>query len=185
VHAPWSKTYVIKCPDGTIRIVHKRIDDAFPLYVHGTQTKVSARASDGLGAMSAGVDAQHQSQVQALLVAIDSKNNALMEKFRGAYSVYETNPCAQAEYFAEQVKSLIAMHDRLTEVEIGSQALIQLIRAHPTNETEIYSLFSKLLDNLGTAPPKLAQEAAKAAIAEARKQAKEWIDSADEPSVGG
>ena len=176
---PWSKIYHVRCPDGTTRTVYRKIDDAFPLYVQGSDTKVSAGVKDGVGAISGNVNAEHQSKVENLLVAIDSKNNSLMVKFRAAYLVYMTNPCGQSEYFANQVKHLSEIHDRLTEVELGAQSLIALIRSKPTATDAIYSLFRELVTKLGPATPELNGQAAQLAIEDARREARTWIDDAE------
>ena len=155
--------------------MHRKIDDAFPLNLRSSQSKFAARGSDGLGVLSASVSGEHASRVETLLVAIDSKNNTLMAKFRAAYLVYTTNPCCRDEYFANQVKQLCEMHDRLTEVEIGTQSLIAVIKSTPTDNTSILALFRELVNKVGLASPALNSEGAKLAIDEATDDAKKWI----------
>jgi hypothetical protein len=182
---PWSKTYKVKCPDGSTRTVHKRIDDAFPLDIRGAQSKFSAKAKDGLGALSAEVSADHRSTVENLLVAIDSKNNTLMVKFRAAYLVYITNPCVKDEFLAIRISQLIEMHDRLTEVELGTQSLIELVKYQPSNTDAIFSLFGQLVSKLGTTDsPGLNGQAAAQAIESAREDARKWIKSAEGSAEG-
>jgi len=38
----WLKTYQIRCKDGTVRIIHKNIDDACPLAIPGWKADISA-----------------------------------------------------------------------------------------------------------------------------------------------
>lgn len=185
MHMPWSRTYQVKCPDGSTRTVHKKIDDAFPLDLRSSQSKFSAKANDGISALSASISGEHRSTVENLLVAIDSKNNTLMVKFRAAYLVYMTNPCAKGEYLADTISQLIEMHDRLTEVELGTQSLIELVKSQPSNTDAILSLFGQLIGKLGpTNSLELNGQAARIAIKNAREEAGKWIRSTDD-SAGG
>jgi hypothetical protein len=184
VRPPWSRTYQVKCPDGTTRTVYRKIEDAFPLDLRASQTAFSAKAGDALGAMSANIEGEHRDKVEHLLVAIDSKNNTLMVKFRAAYTVFETNPCANDQYLADQVKQLIEMHDRLTEVELGTQSLIALINTKPTETEAILHLFREIVTKLRPASPALNSEAASVAIGEARRDAAKWINPSTAPDDG-
>jgi hypothetical protein len=42
INWPFSKTYKIKCPDGTIKTVYRNIDHAFPLFIPGWQADIAA-----------------------------------------------------------------------------------------------------------------------------------------------
>jgi hypothetical protein len=172
----FGKTYRVKCPDGTTRIVYKNIDDALPLGLRSTKNKYAAGAKDGLGAMSANINGEHSSKIENLLVAIDSKNNSLIMKFRAAYVAYTTNPCGQSDNFASQVKQLNEMHDRLTEVEVGTQSLIAIIKMQPKSTDLIIEQFKALVIKLDPALPELNEEAAKLAIESARREARSWIN---------
>lgn len=172
---PWSRTYRVKCPDGSTRTVHRNIDEAFPLDVRSSQTRLAAGIAGVSGVASGNISSEHQDKVESLLVAIDSKNNTLMVKFRAAYLVFMTNPCRQSEYLADQIRQLIEMHDRLTEVELGTQSLIALIASKPTDTHSILTLFRELVNKLQPAAPKLNSEAAKFAIGDAIADARKWI----------
>jgi hypothetical protein len=174
----------VKCPDGTTRTVHRKIDDAFPLNIQASQGRFSAAVRDGAGVVSANIQAEHRSKVEQLLVEIDSKNNTLMVKFRAAYLVYMTNPCAKGEYLADRVAQLITMHDRLTEAELSTQGLIALIKSSP-NETEaILKLFREIVNKLGPVSPELSNEAAKIAIDSARQDAEDWLKAGGAANEG-
>jgi hypothetical protein len=47
---PFSKTYRVKCPDGSVKSVYRHVDDAFPLYIQGWQGDFNAE----IKAMEAG-----------------------------------------------------------------------------------------------------------------------------------
>jgi hypothetical protein len=181
---PWSRTYVVRCPDGSARVVHRKIDDAFPLDLQSSRTKFSAGVRDGLGLASARVGGEHQSKIDSLLVAIDSKNNTLMIKFRAAYIVYMTNPCSESDRFANHVRQLSEMHDRLTEVELGVRSLIDLVKSKPSDPESIYSLFRELVSKLGSASPELSDQATKLAIADATDEARTWIKDRTDSDLG-
>jgi hypothetical protein len=179
VRNPFAKTYRVKCPDGTTRNVYKEMDDALPLGLRGSIAKYAASGKDGLGAISANISGEHTSKVENLLVAIDSKNNSLIMKFRAAYLVYTTDPCGQSEYLANQVKQLIEMHDRLTEVEVGTQSLVAIIKSQPKATDLILTQFRQLVVKLGPTLPELNEEAARLAIEGARNDAQRWINPND------
>ena len=83
--------------------------------------------------------------------------------------MYTSNPCAQGKYFADQIKQLIEMHDRLTEVELGTQSLIALIKAQPKAADLILAQFRQLVIKLGPTSPELNEEAAKLAIEDSKE----------------
>lgn len=39
---PFSRTYEVRCPDGSVRTVYKHVDDAFPLHVRNWRARFAA-----------------------------------------------------------------------------------------------------------------------------------------------
>ena len=176
---PFAKTYRVKCPDGTTRNVFKEMDDALPLGLRGSMGRYAAGAQDGVGAISANISGEHTSKVENLLVALDSKNNSLIMKFRAVYLVYTTDPCGQSQYLANQIKQLNEMHDRLTEVEIGTRSLVAIIGSQPNATDMILAQFKQLVVKLGPTSPELNEQTATLAIEGARNDARKWINPDD------
>lgn len=98
MRSPFSKTYVIKCPDGTTRIIYKNVDKAFPLCIPGWQGKMGATI-EAVKGEPANLNAEYQTQIQGLLYSLDELNQSLMMTFRAAYVSYQSNPCQNTASF--------------------------------------------------------------------------------------
>jgi hypothetical protein len=122
---PFSKTYQHKCPDGSVKVVYKNIDDAFPLFLPGWQAAVSSEVTvPNVGAGS--VRAEYADKIQGLLYGLDELNQSLMMKFRGVYVAYQSDPCANGGNFQRQIEGLLDGQHKLTVVKTQIQALIRL-----------------------------------------------------------
>jgi hypothetical protein len=143
--------YRVKCPDGSMKLVYRNVDDAFPLVFRGLETEFYT-AKGRLDALSASIDDKHRSMIESLLGAADEANNALMAKFRAAYLVYTTDPCSQSEYLATQLNQISEEYNRLTRVEHRVLSLISLVASKPTDTDSISSLSSELAGQLAVTP---------------------------------
>ena len=87
---PFWRTSKHKCPDGTTVIIHRNVDDAFPLYIPGWKGNLDANAQTHGNLASAGLKAEYASMVQGLLFGLNELNQSLMLMFRGAYVAFLT-----------------------------------------------------------------------------------------------
>ena len=113
---PFFRTRKIKCPDGTFRIVHKDIDDLFPLSISNNTANVNAgvRIPEGL---EANIGAEFARAIKGVLFSIDGNNSSLVLDQRAAYTGYATNPCEKANWYQRQIEDLSTRRHRLQEQE--------------------------------------------------------------------
>jgi hypothetical protein len=174
----WSKTYKVKCCDGSVKIVYRNIDDALPFAVYSPSASIKASV-DSTPAASRQISGDYQRKVDGLLVGLDSKNNALMQKFRAAYVVYQTDPCGNGKKFAKEVARLTEQHDRLSILEIGVNGLVELARSNPDQTAGFMPMFRELARELAPYSLELRKQIANIEVKEARSDAARWIESGD------
>jgi hypothetical protein len=167
--ALWSKTYMVKCPDGTIRIVYKDADKAIPLSFRNTDSKAKVDV-EGLG----GATAARTSKIQSVLISLSEKNESLVLNYRVAYLAYMSNPCQGYDRYQELVGNLALEQGQLTKAQMLVSTLTELATRGTDGTEKFAETFSQIVDLIGldryTAPP-----ASKMAIAESRAVAREWI----------
>lgn len=178
---PWSKTYEVTCCDGSKRTVYRNIDDALPFAVSTPSVSLKANA-DAKSAVSGGLSGDYQRKVDGLLVGLDGKNNALMEKFRAVYLVFKSDPCGNGDYLKEQVTRLTEQHDRLSSLEVGVGGLVDLARSKPDQAVLFTSAFRELAGELAPFSPELRRQIASMEVEQARLDAARWIRTARDES---
>jgi hypothetical protein len=165
---PWSKTYQHRCPGGTVKIVYRNVDDAFPFYIKGWEGQLDAKMQGA----PARVSAKYKSQVEGLLYGLDELNRGVIFDFRAAYIAYTGDPCGNGEFFQRQVDKIIHEQQRLRRLKVQIQGLISLAETHPNNPEKVFPAFQQIADQLGgLAPP----AATTLEIAEVRKIMEKWI----------
>jgi hypothetical protein len=105
---------VVKCPDGSKKVVYKNLDDAFPLIIKDWYTNWEV-VIDFLKGLDAGVRAEVGKQLSGQMFELDSHNKSMQMSFRAAYVLYIADPCANHERFAKTVKNIIETDGRLRE----------------------------------------------------------------------
>jgi hypothetical protein len=100
------------CPDGTVRYTHRNADAAFPLYIANTDKKSSGELK-GLKGISTKISKEDKTKIQETLYALDDFNNTLMLKFRSAYVLFETNPCAGYQTFSDEILKINSDHQKM------------------------------------------------------------------------
>lgn len=164
---PFSKTYLVKCPDGSEKRVFKRPDDAFPLHLDrldltfagGVKTEFLKRAN---------LEADFRKRVDALLFSIDSRNGGLMAEFRAAYVVYQTDPCTQTRFLTHQVAALIEEQQKLRAFDAAIVALANLAQSGSMGQEELSARLAKIFDDID---PRRQQSMAIARAFESSRQA--------------
>lgn len=167
----WGKTHRIRCPDGTERIVHKNVDDAFPLHIPGWTAKTGAEA-DYLKQVSGKLSAEYATEVKGLLYSLDEQNQSLMMGFRAVYIMFQSNPCGNADSLRRQIEKMIDDQQRLTAIRIQMRTVIELATNRAGDPT-IITAFREIAGLLGN---RSQGEIAAKAIDESREAAHRWIE---------
>lgn len=144
---PFFRTRKIKCPDGTIRIVHKDIDDLFPLSISDNTSSLNGglKIPEGL---EANIGADLTKAIKGVLFSIDGNNSSLILDQRAAYTGYATNPCEKADWYQRQIEDLSTRRHRLQEQERLLGALLSLADSPMADKTELLGILSQLVDKL-------------------------------------
>jgi len=169
INWPFSKTYRIKCPDGTTKTVYRSVDHAFPLYIPGWQgTAAAAVKAQELG--TAEVKAEYASKIEGLLFSLDELNQSLMMNFRGAYVAFASDPCGNGAMLNRQVENILREQHRFQLVRVQIRALIALA-ATSGNHDLVMAAFQRIVDQIGGP----IAEAAVEEIATSRAAMQKWI----------
>jgi hypothetical protein len=161
----------IRCPDGTVKWVYHRVDDAFPLFIPGWSGNLDAQLKV-LADMPAQAKAAYETKIQGVLFGLDARNQSLMMQFRGAYIAYSNDPCPGSAFFLRQVEKLLDEQRELAMLLMKTQALLELAKEGPANHDQVMVVFRDLVGRIGG--PAVA-EAAENEVADARSDAKKWI----------
>jgi hypothetical protein len=167
------RTYKHRCPDGTVKTLHRNLDDAFPLYVPGIQTKMSADLGALAGTPGLTVAGDYQNQLQGVLYSLSDRNESLMMSFRAVYAMYQTDPCTNQASFDRQVEAIIDGVQRLTELQFKVRSIILLIQAGTPDARELTTLFHNVVMQ---ASGPIVVRAATSEMERARGDAHRWID---------
>jgi hypothetical protein len=170
----WSlfgRTYRHKCPDGSVRLVYRNIDDAFPLFLPGFQTSFAAsvRATE---LKSADLKGDYATKIDGLLYSLDELNQSLMMTFRGAYVAFTVDPCNNLNLLNRQVELILAEQRRMQLLRLQIRALIELASSHPDDRAQIMEVFHSIVQQLGGA---VIAEAAREEIRDNRDRMRRWI----------
>ena len=144
---PFSKSYIVKCDDGSEKHVYKRVDDAFPLELAGFDVRVTGRFKDTFQNQTE-LQAEVRKMVDAQLFSISDRNNGLMMEFRAAYIVFQSDPCSQSDFFKKQVKEILAEQRELRAFDAELARLENLIKGDLNKGQEVYSKLRKLSEDL-------------------------------------
>jgi hypothetical protein len=172
----FSKTWKHKCPDGTVRIIHKNIDAAFPLALRDKQNKFGAELEAQKQA-SLNLNSEYASKIQGLLYNINEQNHSLMMTLRSAYIAFQTHPCGGDGFFQRQVERVNHEQYRLMELKAQITGLIAIAKTYPNNPEKVLPIYFEIVGKIGG---KGIAEAAVAEIEENRKNAKKWIGGENE-----
>ncbi|GAA3458480.1 hypothetical protein ACFFSW_04470 [Saccharothrix longispora] len=169
---PWSKRYKVKCRDGSVKYVHRDVDDAFPLELRESGKRTAA-GLDVLQQVSGNLERSHVEQIKAALFSLNQANDTMMVNFRALYTVYQTDPCANAGYLAAGTQALMAEHQRTKDLVIRLDALLKMAQTDQQVVGEVLKVITGL--------PGFADEAARVAIRTNRQAAHEWLETAPAP----
>lgn len=173
---PFSKTYQVKCNDGTVKTVYRNVDNAFPLCLPGWKGDLSARGKI-LDKVNAELKAEYATIIHGLLYALDELNQGLMMQFRAAYVVYKNDPCQHSSFFERQVEKLLDQQGRLISSKVQIDGLTQIAKLMPEHSEEFWKTLANVIDRMGALPlPQLSSKG----IAEARRLSRKMAKERDE-----
>jgi hypothetical protein len=141
---PFSKTYDVKCCDGTTKTVHKDIKNAFPLALTG----FDAKASVGLTTESikkAELSGSVQTKVEGLLFQLDEFNNSLVIKFRAAYEGYKSDPCSNNQFLLNQITTISERQEFFGLLKMQCRGFIELAKANPEDSKLITEKYNQVI----------------------------------------
>jgi len=175
---PFGKSYHVKCPDGSIKTVYRKVDSAFPLFIPGWKGDVSAELK-AFEQLPAQAKATYESKVQGLLYTLDERNQSLMIEFRSIYVAFHSDPCGMADFFRRELEKLLDEQRHMSLLRAKIQGLIEVLKARPDPDAYLWSLFGDIVQGLGG---KAMPEPALAEIRESRGLILHWIQKGEHDS---
>lgn len=172
----FSKTYNHRCPDGTIRIIHKNFDHAFPLSIKDQKGSIDL----GIKSKQVGsgkLKADYDNKIKGLLFNINEQNQSLMINFRFAYAAFQADPCGNNAFLTRQSEHFSLGQQRLMELKAQITGLITLAESYPSNPEKVLPMYHEIVGKIGDYS---GREATVKAIEENREQATKWINNSHE-----
>lgn len=148
INWPWSRTYDVRCPDGSTRTVYRNIDHACPLFISGWKADVSADLK-GVGELSGDAKAKYETQIHGLMFSLNEQNQSLMMSFRTVYLAFMTNPCGNDGFFQRELEKLLDEQRRISALKLQIAALLQLIAASPNDTDKLTEIFGDIAARTG------------------------------------
>jgi hypothetical protein len=170
---PWSKTYQVKCADGSSRTVYRNIDDACPLYISGWKGDISADLR-GISELSGEAKAKYETQIHGLLFSLNEQNQSLMMSFRTIYLAFTSHPCGNDQFFQREIEKMLDEQRKISALKMQIAALIQFASNSPGDTEQLASIFNDIASRLGTS--EAVTPAASMQIAETRNIAKDLLN---------
>lgn len=170
------KTEKRQCPDGSVKVVYRSIDDAFPLALKDFKAKVDVDLAALSDVPAGSVGTQYEKSIAGLLYTLGDRNQSLMMTFRAVYETYRSDPCTYDDFLRRQVELIISETNRHTEIQLSLSALIGLAQAQTIEPDGALALLHDLIRQVGG--PGVAAAAAEH-VQEAKLDARQWLDDRD------
>jgi hypothetical protein len=162
------RTYRVRCKDGSYKLVYKNVDDLYPLHVRDQRSTIEAdvKTLEAEGKLKS----EELSTVKGLLFRLGTLNGNIIVDLRSAYTVYQSDPCANAAYYRRAVERISEDQRRMNDLRMKIESLIQLAQATQGNaQAEHFaSLYSQIVRTLDM------PQAARQEIAQLRSAASGW-----------
>lgn len=161
----------IRCPDKSVVWVYKDVEDLYPI----KQTEKKSKGNidiKGLEKVSVAVGKEYAEAIKGVLFKISERNASLILLLRGAYTIFEADPCGQKVAHAERTSQILRDQAKISEIEIRLQAILALTKVESFNPKELIYAFAGLAGQLGDVAP------VEAAILELRRthlESNRWI----------
>ncbi len=144
------KSFRITCPDGTVRILFKHPDDAFPFFAKEWNAKLQALIK-ALKKVEIKLGAEFKSTLENYYVELDEANRSVQLHFKALYVAYYCDPCNKSDWFCDQVEMVIKNEQKFRSVEMEIRKLKALINISKTDKElkkQFASLISKASDSI-------------------------------------
>ena len=135
---PFSKYWIIKCPDESERIVYKKADDAFPMCFKNITSSFKT-AFNALEKVQANLGTDFKIHIHDLLLKLDDINSSMQSQFRAAYIVYQSDPCNRSNYLADEIQKITERENFNRRLQIFMDKII-LINKGQFSDTVLESL---------------------------------------------
>src|SRR5690348_9057387 len=132
----FSSTYKHKCTDGSVRLIHKNVDKAFPLALKEQQKQFNADLEAQKKA-SLKLNSEYTERIQGLLFSISEQDESLMVNLRCAYIGFQTNPCGGDGFFQRQVERVIEEQNKFMKLKTQITGLIAIAKECPNNSEKV------------------------------------------------
>lgn len=166
------RTWKVKCPDGTSRIVYKDLDDVFPLAIRASSGRLVASAKD-LSGNSIGVDAELRRAIDGFLYELNERNATMLVSLRATYSAYQVNPCRNDERLAQRIEEMTVAQQQVEETWQELRALIELAAVAPGDPESAWQAFAAIVAKSGA---RGVPQATAARLRAAQRAARGWIE---------
>lgn len=169
---PFSPTYTVKCPDGIKKILYKKVEDAFPLFIEGWEANVSTKIKKE-ALINGELDGSYKTKVDGLLYGLDEINNGMMLSFRSAYIGYQTDPCTNNSFLLTQIEKINEEQRRLRALKMQILGYVEMVKNNTDNTESIAELYNDLIHKIGS--PNLSNTGVLDAISSSTSAAKELM----------
>jgi hypothetical protein len=121
-------TRKVKCRDGSIHFIYRNPRRAFPLALRNTTSRIDASV-DALNGVKAGLAADNERVVSALLIRLDETNQNMQAEFNAVYVTYASNPCRDPDYLPNKVDQILRAKVNLQELLAQVRIIEQMIES--------------------------------------------------------
>jgi hypothetical protein len=172
----WFLKYKHKCKDGSVKVVYRDVNDAFPLFIEDFKGSVDGNLEAIKGA-PVKVRADYETKIKGLTFELDELNKSLMMSFRTVYLVFQSDPCNDDGFFKRQTERLLLEHSRNTTFREQIRYLINIAEMNPDHPERVLPVYKQILNQMGGTT---IQKAAELEISETRTIADKWIEGRHE-----
>lgn len=148
---PFVTTYDVKCPDGSVKTVYKKVEGAFPLFVAGWEANISGKMKSELN-VNGELTGGYKTKVDGLLYGLDEINNGVMMSFRSAYVGYQSDPCTNNDFLLSQIEKVNDEQRRLRALKMQIFGYVEMIKNNTNNLKELAELYNDLVHRIGSSP---------------------------------
>ena len=143
---PLFRSYFVRCPSGKFKRVFWNADRAFPLVIPGVEAKLSAGIDTDL-LQNSSLGAEYKKKADALLFQLDELSGDLSLLFRGAYVLYQTDPCEHGKELALRIRQITERHQTLRTARLEIRKYVDMIRPE-TTPSSLAQKYAELVDLL-------------------------------------
>ena len=116
----------IKCPDGSLRLVLRNPDRAFPFYAKEYKSSINS-ALTVAKKLELKLKGQHQSIISGIFAQIDESNKNVQIALNAAYINYTTNPCTKDKWLSDEISLILERENSLRNLFCELEFVKQLV----------------------------------------------------------